>query len=60
MHSMNDFVMSVSCGGVLMENLEACIQQGVATLPTTIGTPCIADPSMMDGCATTLGIGHLS
>ena len=31
--------MSASCEGVLIENLEACMQQGVATSPTTIGAP---------------------
>ena len=29
--------MSASCEGVLMKNLEACTQQGVATSPTSIG-----------------------
>ena len=31
MHSMSDFVTSASCAGVLMENLEAYMQRGVAS-----------------------------
>ena len=52
-HSINDSLMSASYEGVLMKNLEACMQQGVATLPTTVGAPCIAYLSMVEGCATT-------
>ena len=55
MHSMNDLEMSAICKGVLMENLEACMQQGVATTRTAIGAGCIADVPTGEGCATTPG-----
>ena len=44
--------MSASCEGVLVENLEACMQ-GLATSPTTIGAPCNVDLRTVEGCATT-------
>ena len=52
MHSMSDFVMSVSYEGVLMENLKIYMQQGVAML-STIGAPCNIDLHMVDECAIT-------
>ena len=36
---MSEFMMSISCRGVLIENLEACMQQGVAISPTSGGVP---------------------
>ena len=45
-------MMSASCEGVLMKNLEACMQQ-VATLVMTIGAPCNTDLPLVEGCTTT-------
>ena len=45
---MNDFVMSISCEGVLMKALETCMQQGGATSLMTIGAPCNADLSTIE------------
>ena len=53
MHLMIDFVMSVSYGGVLMENLEVCMQQGLGTIPTTTRAPCNASLSMVERYTTT-------
>ena len=36
-----------------MENLEASIQQGVASSPTIIGALCNVDLLTIEGCATT-------
>ena len=45
--------MSASCEGVLMENLKVCMQQRIATSPTTIGASCNVDRlSIVEGCAT--------
>ena len=51
---MSDYLMTASCEGVLMKNLETYMQQGVATSPMTIGAPCNADLPTVEGCATTL------
>ena len=50
---MIDFVKSASCESVLMENLEACMQQGIAISPTTIEVPCNTDLPNVEECATT-------
>ena len=42
-------MMSASCQGVLIENLNACMQQRVATSPTTIGPPYNVDLLMVEG-----------
>ena len=52
-HSMSDFVMSVSCGGMLMKNFEAYMQQGVVTSPMTIEAFYNANLSTIKECATT-------
>ena len=54
MHSLSDFGMSVGYKGVLMENLEACMQHRIATSLTTIGIPYNVDFFMVEGCATFL------
>ena len=46
-------MMNASCEGVLMKNLEECMQQEVVTSPMTIGAPCNTDLSTEDGCAVT-------
>ena len=51
---MNDFVMSASYEGVLMENLETCMQQGIATSPMIIGALCNVDLPIVEGCAIAL------
>ena len=51
---MNNFVISTSFRGVLIENLEACMQQRVATSPTTIGALSNMDLSMVEEFATAL------
>ena len=43
--------MSASCEGVLMENLKACMHQGIATSPTAIEAPSNADLPMVEGFA---------
>ena len=53
---MIDFVMSINYEGVLMRNLEACMQQAIATSPMTIGASSNIDLYIVDGCATTPGI----
>ena len=45
--------MSVSCRGVLMENLEACMQQGVSTSPIILEAFINVDLSIVEGFATT-------
>ena len=50
---MHNFVISVSCGGVLMETLESCMHYGVATSSTTIGISYMVDLSMVKECSTT-------
>ena len=45
--------MSTNCKGVLIENLEACMQQGVTTSTTTTKAPCNADLPMIEKYATT-------
>ena len=47
---MSDFVKSASCEGVLMDNLEACMQQGIATSSMAIGAPCNKDPFIRRVC----------
>ena len=44
-------MMSVSCKGVIIENLVASMQ-GVATLPTIIRASCNVDLPTIEGCAT--------
>ena len=45
---------SASCESVLMENLKACMQQGVATSPMAIEAPYNMDLPMVEGCTTIL------
>ena len=47
-------MMSASCESVLMENLQACMQQEMTTSPMTIGALCNVDLSMVKECATSL------
>ena len=49
---MTAFAMSVSYEVVLMKNLDACIDEEVASSFTTIGAPCNANFSKVEGCAT--------
>ena len=47
-------MISANCEDVLMENLEACMQQGIATSPMAIEALCNVDLLMVEGCATIL------
>ena len=49
MHSISDYLMSASYEDVLMENLEACMHQEIATSPTAIGAPCKSDLPTVEG-----------
>ena len=50
---MNGFVMSGSCEGVLIENLEVCMLQEIAISSATIGAFFNMDLPMVEGCSTT-------
>ena len=49
---MIDFVINVNCKGVLIKNLEACMQQGVATLPMVVEALHNANLFTIERCAT--------
>ena len=46
-------MMSVSCKGMLMKNLETCMEQRVVTSPTSIEARCNVNLSIVEECVIT-------
>ena len=46
-------MISASCEGVLKDNLEACMQKGIATSRVAIEATCNMDLPIVEGFATT-------